>query len=195
MTNMRSAVNAHLNTRQLITLLLAASMILTMLNACSSAEPTATTLSNGAKAPEVRTVTADGKTISLSDHRGNLVLLAFWDSGNMTARRNHPELQRLYDTYKDADFKEAKGFCVYSVSLDTDKTKWLSAVQEDGISWTCQTIDTAGWNAESATAYQVNYTPRYFLIDGSGEIISRHVSIAELDELLSERLDKRSSRP
>lgn len=194
MTNMRSAVNAHLHTRQLITLL-AAGLLVTLLNACSSAETATGALTNGAKAPEVRTVTADGKSISLSDHRGNIVLLAFWDSGNMAARRNHPELQRLYDTYKDADFKEAKGFCVYSISLDTDKAKWLSAVQEDGITWTCQTIDTAGWNAESATAYQVNYTPRYFLIDGSGEIISRHVSIAELDELLSERLDKRSSRP
>lgn len=187
-------MNAHLNTRQLITLL-TAGLLLTLLNACSSAEPATGALTNGATAPEVHTVTADGKSISLSDHRGNIVLLAFWDSGNMAARRNHPELQRLYDTYRDAEFKDAKGFCVYSISLDTDKAKWLTAVQEDGITWTCQTIDTAGWNAESATAYQVNYTPRYFLIDGSGEIISRHVSIAELDELLSERLDKRSSWP
>ncbi len=149
----------------------------------------------GHKAPEILTETASGNKMSLSQHKGSIVLVAFWDSGNMTARKAHPELQHIYNTYKDADFQDAKGFCVFSVALDTNRDAWLKAVEEDGITWPCQTIDTDGWNAVSAKTYEVHYTPKYFLVDGEGNIVDRHVDINSLDQLLASKLSRRSGRP
>lgn len=197
MTKTRSVSFAPLNALHTFYFALLLSGIALVGTGCSVSTETGLTmpLDLGNKAPEILTETAAGNKMSLSQHRGSMVLVAFWDSGNMTARKAHPELQHIYNTYKDAEFQDAKGFCVFSVSLDTDREAWLKAVEEDGITWPCQTIDTQGWNAVSAKTYEVHYTPKYFLVDGAGNIIDKHVDIYALDQHLAGMLSKRSGRP
>lgn len=197
MTKKRSVSFAPLKSLHTLSFALIIAAFSMITHGCSGSMETAAPkpLDLGRKAPEILTETANGNKMSLSQHKGSIVLIAFWDSGNMTARKAHPELQHIYNTYKDAQFQDAKGFCMFSVSLDTNKDAWLKAVQEDGITWPCQTIDTDGWNAISAKTYQVHYTPKYFLVDGEGNIIDKHVDINDLDQVLAGQLSKRSGRP
>ena len=197
MTNNRFAKKARLNNTRSILLTSLLALPLLFSAGCSTSQETVikSPVEVGRKAPEILTETENGAKMSLSQHKGSYVLVAFWDSGNTAARKAHAELQHIYNTYKDAEFRDAHGFCVFSVSLDTDRDAWLKAVHEDGINWPCQTIDTGGWNAVSAKTYGVNYTPKYFLVDGEGKIIDKHVDIDMLDDALAEQLSKRAGRP
>jgi len=84
---------------------------------------------------------------------------------------------------------------VYSVCIDENRESWITASREDGIFWPCSTFDPGGWNAASALAYDIHYTPKYFLIDGEGEILDTYPDINNLDKQLTEMLDKRQSLP
>ncbi len=161
----------------------------TLSSGCSTEAPLVLGNGYGNKAPEIVAKDANGETKTLSGHAGSIVLIEFWDSNTSQARRNHLALRQIYNSYKDASFKNAKGFCVFSVSIDTDKQKWETACQEDGINWPCNTIDTNGWNALPIMDYGVHYTPKYLLVDGNGVILDASVTIADLSKLLDAQLD------
>ena len=69
---------------------------------------------------------AEGVQMKLSDLKGKVVLIDFWASWCAPCRAENPNLVKVYNLYKD------DGFTVYSVSLDTDKKKWIDAVQKEG---------------------------------------------------------------
>jgi hypothetical protein len=142
----------------------------------------------GNSSPDILTNDKNGKTLQLSALKGSYVLVEFWESGNMDARRNHYEINRLYQKYQDAQFKDGKNFCIYSVSLDTNKDKWLEAMAQDNVSWPCQTIDTKGWNAKSAIDFGVSFLPKYYLINGDGVIIKRNILIQDLESIIKAEL-------
>lgn len=150
-------------------------------------------VATGNHSPEIQSENLKGEMISLSAHKGSYVLVEFWDSQNSEARRNHLEMQRIYQKFKDATFDNGKKFCIYSVSLDTDREKWAKAVAEDNMSWPCNTIDQRAWNSPSVLAYNISYLPKYYLIDGDGVIIRRNIMINELEALLNENLQGRLS--
>ncbi len=147
----------------------------------------------GDVSPEIIAKSSDGTDISLSGLKGSYVLIEFWESGNSAARANHFEMQRLYQKYKSAEFEKGNGFCIYSLSLDTDKSKWANAIAQDKITWPCQALDTRSWNASAAINYQVGFLPQYFLIDGNGVIVKKNILIKDLDSIIKENLDNRSS--
>lgn len=142
----------------------------------------------GNTSPEIATNDKNGKTLQLSALKGSYVLVEFWESGNNEARRNHFEINRVYQKYKDAQFKDGKNFCIYSVSLDTNKDQWLEAMAQDNVSWPCQTIDTKGWNAKSALDFGVSFLPKYYLINGEGVIIKRNILIKDLESIIQAEL-------
>lgn len=143
----------------------------------------------GSASPEISTPNANNQMLKLSALKGSYVLVEFWESNNLESRTNHFEMERLYNRYKDENFKNGKKYCVYSVSLDTDKDKWLAAIAADNISWDCQTIDTRGWNAEAALDFGINYFPKYFLIDGDGVVIKKNILISDLEQILESNLN------
>ncbi len=146
-------------------------------------------ITTGNSGPNIITSDKNGEWLQLSALKGSYVLVEFWESGNSAARMNHFEMDRLYRKYKNADFKDGKNFCVYSVSLDTDKAKWEAAITQDNVTWPCQTIDTKGWNAKSALDYGVNYLPKYYLLDGNGVVIKRNILIEDLESIIKEELN------
>jgi thiol-disulfide isomerase/thioredoxin len=120
----------------------------------------------GKIAPDFEELMIDQKRkIKLSDLRGKVVLLDFWASWCGPCRRENPAVVQLYEKYKK------DGFTVMSVSLDTDKEKWKSAIIADKLTWTNHVSDLGGWKSKIAKIYKVNSIPLTVLIDKDGRII------------------------
>lgn len=133
-------------------------------------------------APEIVMNDRDGKPLSLSSLRGNVVLIDFWASWCKPCREENPNVVRMYETYKN------KGFTVFSVSLDDNKESWLKAITADNLSWPNHVSDLTGWQSSAAVDYGVNAIPATFLIDGEGKVIGTNLRGPDLERKLQEIL-------
>jgi peroxiredoxin len=138
----------------------------------------ASVVAKGAVAPEITSTTPEGKQFSLSSLKGQYVLIDFWASWCGPCRRQNPDVVKLYNKYKD------KGFTILSVSLDSDRQKWLDAIAKDGLTWH-HVSDLQKWEAAAARTYQVNEIPQTFLLDKEGKIVDRNLTPEQLDVKLA----------
>lgn len=138
----------------------------------------------GNLAPEISAPDPAGNILTLSSLRGKYVLVEFWQSENSQSRKNHFEMGRLYQKYRDANFKNGDGFSIFSLSIDAEKNNWLSALREDVVVWPMQTIDSSSWKSKTLLDYSVASLPKYFLLDEKGVILKHNIIIADLEDIL-----------
>jgi len=137
-------------------------------------------LSPGKVAPDFTQNDVNGKPVTLSSLRGNVVLLDFWASWCGPCRAENPNVVALYDKYKD------KGFTVMSVSLDKEKQKWLDAIAKDKLVWPNHVSDLKFWSNEVAKLYQVTGIPFTVLIDKEGKVIATKLRGPQLEATLQQ---------
>ena len=119
----------------------------------------------------------DGQKVSLSDFRGQVVLISFWASWCPYCRVENPNLVRVYEKFGNDNFE------VLGVSLDRTKDAWLQGIEEDGLEWV-HVSDLQGWRSGPAAEYAVRSIPQNVLIDQNGTIIARNLKYFELEEKL-----------
>jgi peroxiredoxin len=149
----------------------------------AGADPNAGHIKVGMDAPEISLPGPDGKTHSLSDLKGKVVLLDFWASWCGPCRRANPHVVDMYKKYK------SKGFEVFSVSLDRPdgKEKWMEAIKQDGLIWNNHVSDLKYWDCAPAATYGVRSIPKTFLIGKDGKIVAvdpRNTLEQELQKVL-----------
>ncbi len=144
----------------------------------------------GDKAIDLAFTSPDGKTIALSSLKGKVVLLDFWASWCGPCRMENPHVVAAYNKYKDAKFKNGKGFTIYSVSLDQNKDAWMKAIEKDGLVWPYHVSDLGGWQSRPAAIYGVNSIPTNFLLDGNGVIVARSLRGPALESALESLVAK-----
>ena len=116
-------------------------------------------------APEISLLSPKGKTLKLSSLRGKMVLIDFWASWCGPCRKESPNVVEAYQKYHQKEFKAAKGFEVFSVSLDRDQEAWSQAIIAD----------------IAAANYQVATIPNAFLLDGNGVIVASGAQLRGLN--------------
>lgn len=137
------------------------------------------TFMTGVEAPELKGMTPDSSTYSLSQMRGKLVLIDFWASWCGPCRRENPNVIANYQKYHE------KGFDILGVSLDRDMSAWRKAIADDGLPWH-HISDLKGWQSSHAALYSVTSIPQSILVDREGKIIARNLRGEALGEKLKE---------
>ena len=136
-------------------------------------------LGKGKEAPDFEEFLTDGTTpFKLSSTRGKIVLLDFWASWCGPCRKENPNVVKMYEKYKN------EGFTIVSVSLDSDKQKWIGAIANDHLSWPNHVSDLGGWNSKVPKKYGVSSIPLTVLIDREGKIIDTNLRGPSLEETL-----------
>jgi len=112
----------------------------------------------------------NGKVVSTNQFRGSLFLMDFLASWCKPCREVFTDLKKLYDSYKD------KGFEVLGVSVDENRDAWLNAMEKDGLPWN-NVITERGLKSEVPLRYNITAVPTNFLIDKSGIVVAKDISI------------------
>lgn len=135
----------------------------------------------GSEAPEITMSQPNGEVISLSDFRGQYVLIDFWASWCGPCRRENPNVKKVYDKYHE------KGFEILGVSLDKAMQPWLNAIGQDGLEWR-HVSDLKFWSSPVVAEYQVTGIPHTVLVDPKGIIVAKNLRGEALDLKLAQLL-------
>ncbi len=131
---------------------------------------------------EVILTSPQGEKVPLSSLKGKIVLVEFWASwSKMCTEENCYYFRPLYDEYKD------KGFEIYGISVDTNKTQWVEGIERDQLSWV-QVSDLLGFDSPIVKQSEITKLPTTYLLDRNGAIIAKDVNADELEEQLKKLL-------
>ena len=113
--------------------------------------------------PSIELPGLDGKGRKLSDIDSKVIMVYFWEASNADQKMfNQDVLLPLYKTY------HPKGLEIYSVSLDTDKGVWASAVKNQALPW-INVCDGRGAATPAVSLYNITkgLPVAYMIVDGS----------------------------
>lgn len=141
-------------------------------------------LAIGAKAPLFKLNDINGRLVSLSDFKGQVVYIDIWASWCGPCLKEMPHLETLKEKYKSKNLK------IISISIDTDREAWkkkIAAYQLTGI----QLIDHIGSEkSKIARDYQLSGVPHFVLINKQGKIVLASAPLPSDNAILEKEIDK-----
>jgi len=131
-------------------------------------------------APEIVTMgnwlNTDGKSLTMEDLKGKVVLVDFWTYSCINCVRTIPHIQSWYEAYRD------EGLVVIGVhtpefAFERDEENLREAMADLGVTWpVVQDNEYSQWQA-----YRNRYWPAKYFIDATGTIRYFHYGEGEYD--------------
>ncbi|HBX69355.1 MAG TPA: hypothetical protein DEH25_08210 [Chloroflexi bacterium] len=133
-------------------------------------------------APALTLTDVQGQTVSLTDYRGQWMLVNNWATWCPPCRAEMPELNAYYEAHKD------DGFILIGISSGDTKTQIEDFMQEYGITFPMWQDPTS----KSLNAFRMEYLPSSFVIDPSGTVRlawTGAISLQTLEEYVTPLLE------
>ncbi|MBQ0081136.1 MAG: AhpC/TSA family protein [Alistipes sp.] len=131
--------------------------------------------------PNLKAADMYGNEIELSSLDGDVILVDFWSAEIGNSNALNADLKEIYNKY------HSSGFSVYQVSVDTLKSVWITAVQEQHLPW-ISVCDFKGARSPMVGVYNVKNVPANYLIDRNGSIVAKNLYGAALEKKLQQLL-------
>jgi len=144
----------------------------------------------GEKSKEIAGVLQDGTTFHLSDLKGQFVLLDFWGSWCAPCIQSHPALVSLYQQYHGKSYKDASGFEIVSIAVESKGNNWSYIIEKDNLNWKYHLLADNLFESPVVKAYNVKQLPTLFLINPECLIIAVDPSLSDVSGLLTDHLRK-----
>lgn len=113
--------------------------------------------------PDLEMPDVKGEKVRLSEVDGKVILVLFWSAADAAQKMfNIDELLPLYKEY------HPKGFEIYSINVDVDKTLWGTTVRNQQLPW-INVCDGFGPASVALQRYNVSAVPTMYLIS-DGEL-------------------------
>jgi cytochrome c biogenesis protein CcmG, thiol:disulfide interchange protein DsbE len=141
-------------------------LIVVVLLGMALVEANRTQLQSG-PAPDFTLTTYEGKPFTLSEHKGNVVLINFWASWCQPCEAEADDLNRIYSEYKD------RGLVMIGVGYNDTETNARNFLERFGVPY-----PSAHDRGEVSRAYGVRGVPETFIIDRDGNIV--HTILSEV---------------
>ena len=109
-------------------------------------------------APEFDLKTLDGKTVSLSDYRGQPVWINFWASWCPPCRAENPDIEEMYRKY------QGEGLVILAPAIGEDSNTVAGYVKRTNLTFTVGVDETT----QLAANYRIVGIPTHFFIDRDG---------------------------
>ncbi|MCK4357022.1 TlpA family protein disulfide reductase [Candidatus Bipolaricaulota bacterium] len=118
----------------------------------------------GETAPEFTLKDFNGKSVSLSDYRGEVVIIDFWASWCAPCRSSMPGLKELHQAYQD------QGVVMIGVSLDRTEADAANYLKDNGYGDVIGLWESASASQNVARLYGVSGIPHTLVLDRYGII-------------------------
>ncbi|MEF9949843.1 MAG: thioredoxin-like domain-containing protein [Mucinivorans sp.] len=131
--------------------------------------------------PDISIKDAAGIVRSLSQTRGQIVLLDFTSYSTPELKLLNKELMGIYNKYRNM------GFEVFQVCVDQNKAAWIQYTIDARLPW-ITVNDFMGQNSRALLTYNIKKIPSRILIDRQGNILARDLYDQALDDAIQKAI-------
>ncbi len=144
----------------------------------------------GEAAPNFEATLIDDSPFTLSELRGNFVLLDFWGSWCGPCLKEIPELKTFHSRFEGQLFKNGEKLIIVSIALEKSDQSTRIIIQREGLIWPHHIIDVRPIVMMSPIAqkFDVKELPTKFLLNPQGEIMATNMSFEQMTKLLVDRI-------
>jgi len=130
------------------------------------------TENNDNEAPDFTVTTIKGEEITLSDLKGKVVIIDFWDTWCPPCRKGIPDFIELYREYNDS------GFVMIGLAFGRQGIEKVKEFAEEyNINYPVAIADPSLVNSFG----QIRSIPTAFLIDQKGNIVNKYIGLRPKD--------------
>jgi peroxiredoxin len=138
----------------------------------------------GAQFPDFSEKDLAGKSLSIANYKGKIVMLDFWATWCMPCVAELPNVIQTYQKH------HKEGFEIIGVSLDEEKPKLENFIKSKKMEWP-QYFDGEGWKNKLAAKYGVTSIPATYLLGRDGKIIGKDLRGDDLEKAVVAALAKK----
>jgi hypothetical protein len=117
--------------------------------------------------------------VPLSKIKADYVVVIFWDVDCGHCQKDIPKLKGIYDTLK----LEGKSVEVYSVYNQFEVEKWKKFIRDHKLNWV--NVYNGVHLIDLKTKFDLYSTPRIYLLDKNKTIISKGISVEQIEDLIN----------